>query len=111
MFDHVVVQVAEIEAPVCTVVGNRVGASLQVRGRILSKAGGDGTYDLTATKTGPAGHSTIRQAGRYNAAPDVTTEVGGMTLSLETGASYVVQMTITASGGARTCDSLTGSVP
>jgi hypothetical protein len=93
---------------VCSVLEEPSGSGVRFRGRVNGPEDMTGTYTFHISKTGPAGSSTINQAGKVAAPANTETFLGSTTLSVEPGASYTVRLTIDVNGAVHTCASSKG---
>jgi hypothetical protein len=62
-----------------------------------------GSYHLVVAKSGAAGGSNIEQSGGFSVAPGGQSTLSSVSLSLERGATYEAQLTVSWSGGTVSC--------
>ena len=80
---------------VCVIVREEVGDRVQLRGRVLSREAGHGTYSLHVVKAGPAGSSNIQMGGPFTLAANAETFVGLANFNVDHNASYTPDFTVT----------------
>jgi hypothetical protein len=88
---------APVEQPppiICSIVQQEIGDRVQLRGRLTSQEGAQGSYSFRIVKTGPSGSSTINQGGPFSAPANKETLVGSASFNLEPGARFTAEFSL-----------------
>lgn len=88
----------------CTIQAQKVQGGLRLEALVATHHQAAGTYQLTLTKSGPAGSSDVSQGGEFSLLPGATTVLSGSELTLERGAKLTAKLSLATSEGDIACE-------
>lgn len=83
----------------CEIRKSSSGNSVELTGTITSSAAVAGNFRFLVTKSGPSGSSNINQGNKFDLTAGSQTDVGHVTINLESDAHAVVELVATSNDG------------
>lgn len=95
-------------AIVCSIVEEKIGDHLRLRGRLIGTQKTHGSFFLRVVKTGSSGSSTITQSGTFSTPANTETLVGSARFNMEPGARFTAELSLRVGEQTYSCESRNG---